>query len=112
MLMETFGFLHSNGVSSSQISGSVYSLGEVCIQARRHSEAFHSLHPFPPPSQPPELTMSDIEAPAVVHVNTNEKKDVIDDSSSSSENRSYTAGGSRDPDDMVRRRLKQRHIQM
>ncbi|KAF9784365.1 general amino acid permease 1 [Thelephora terrestris] len=53
--------------------------------------------------------MSDIEAPAVVYVNTNEKKD---DSSSSSGNWSYTAGGSRDPDDMVRRRLKQRHIQM
>lgn len=53
--------------------------------------------------------MSDVEAPAVVHVNTDEKKD---DSSSSDGNWSYTAGGSRDPDDMVRRLLKQRHIQM
>ena len=55
--------------------------------------------------------MPDIEAPAVVYVNTNEKKDAYD-SSSSSGDWSYTAGGSRDPDDVVRRRLKQRHIQM
>jgi hypothetical protein len=53
--------------------------------------------------------MPDVEAPTVVYVNMNEKND---DSSSSDGNWSYTAGGSRDPDDMVRRRLKQRHIQM
>lgn len=53
--------------------------------------------------------MPDIEAPTVVYVNAGEKKD---GSSFSSENWSDTAGGSRDPDDRVRRRLKQRHIQM
>lgn len=56
-----------------------------------------------------KFTMPDIEAPTAVHVNTDEKKD---DSSSFDGNWSYTAGGSRDPEDMVRRRLKQRHIQM
>ena len=53
--------------------------------------------------------MPDVEAPVVDYANTNEKKD---DSSSSDGNWSYTAGGSRDPDDLVHRRLKQRHIQM
>ena len=53
--------------------------------------------------------MPDVEDPVVVYANTNEKKD---DSSSSNGSWSYTAGGSRDPDDVVRRGLKQRHIQM
>lgn len=53
--------------------------------------------------------MTDIETPAVIYINTKEKKD---DSSLSSGDWSYNAGGIRDPNDVVRRRLKQRHIQM
>ena len=53
--------------------------------------------------------MPDVEAPTVVYVNTNEKQK---DDNSSNGNWSHPAGGSLDPVDLVRRRLKQRHIQM
>ena len=54
--------------------------------------------------------MHDIEAPAIVYVNANEKDK--DDNSSSNGDWSHKAGGSQGPADLVQRRLKQRHIQM
>ena len=54
--------------------------------------------------------MLDVEAPATVYVDTNEKRK--DDSSSSNGNWTHPVGGSQGPVDMMQHRLKQRHIQM
>ena len=64
----------------------------------------------PPPVVAHWFTMPDVEAPVAVYVNTSEKDK--DDRSSSHGNWTHLVGGSQDPVDLVRRRLKQRHIQM